>query len=107
MTFVEPSAQDVMLVCRNGHVITDLLRANPDLSLGHCDRCGAVTFDRCLTCGQELPGGHGLQDIVPIGERRPPQYCAGCGAAFPWTIARALPTQNTLDELQRLLRRLP
>lgn len=99
---------DVMLVCRNGHVITSSLQANPELSLGHCDRCGSATFNRCLTCGQALPGSPRDLDLVPIGEIRPPHYCSTCGAAFPWTHRSPQATsQDVLEELCKLLRRTP
>jgi hypothetical protein len=101
-------AYDVMQVCRNGHVITDRLLRCPDQAAGHCDRCGAVTFDRCLTCGQELPGATLLAGPVPIGTPRPPNYCGRCGAAFPWTTRPAFPsTETPLTRLESLLRPLP
>jgi hypothetical protein len=100
-------AHDVMQVCRNGHVITDRLRRCPDQAAGHCDRCGAVTFDRCLTCGQEFPGATLLAGPVPIGTPRPPNYCVRCGAAFPWTTRSVTSTNAPLDRLESLLRRLP
>ena len=28
--------RDVMLVCRSGHVVTDSLRANPEMNVAHC-----------------------------------------------------------------------
>jgi len=100
-------AHDVMQVCRNGHVITDRLLRCPDQAAGHCDRCGAVTFDRCLTCGQELPGATLLAGPVPIGTPRPPNFCGRCGAAFPWS-ARPEPSRDTpLDQLESLWRPLP
>jgi hypothetical protein len=98
--------QDVMLVCRNGHLITDRLHGCPDQALSHCDRCGALTLSRCGTCGQELPGALPLPGPVPIGERRPPSYCAQCGAAFPWA-PRPRPAADPLGTLEALLRRLP
>ena len=108
MNFLDPTRHDVMQVCRNGHVITDLLRALPERALSHCDRCGAVTLDRCLTCGEELPGSVYVPEAVPIGDRRPPQYCSACGAAFPWTLRpeqRLGPSAHAV--LERFLRRLP
>lgn len=101
-------AQDAMQVCRNGHVITDRLHTVPEQALDHCDRCGAATYDRCLTCGCELPGAIPLPGLVPVGGRCPPQYCAACGAAFPWTqhALRATPSVP-LRQLDTLLRRLP
>jgi hypothetical protein len=100
--------RDVMQVCRNGHVITDLFYTFPERALGHCDRCGAVTTTRCQTCGRELPGSVYVADAFPIGESKPPQYCSTCGAAFPWTPKRPIGrTENCLGRLEMLLRRLP
>jgi hypothetical protein len=96
---------DVMLVCRNGHVITDRLRGSPEQALGHCDRCGATTLSACLTCGQELPGAAALPGPVPIGRPRLPLYCPCCGAAFPWA-PRPRPAADPLAALESLLRRL-
>ncbi|HEV3257641.1 MAG TPA: DUF2321 domain-containing protein [Gemmataceae bacterium] len=98
---------DVMQVCRNGHVITDLLRAYPERGLSHCDRCGAETLDRCPTCGRELPGAVAVPGPVPVGHSRPPQYCAACGAAFPWTEQPAEPVSGPEVVLETFLRRLP
>jgi hypothetical protein len=97
-----------MLICRNGHVISERLHTCPDQRLSHCDRCGAATLDRCLTCGWELPGAPLMPGPVPIGKRRPPQYCLLCGASFPWT-QRARPTSGggPVALLESLLRRLP
>jgi hypothetical protein len=97
-----------MQVCRNGHVITDRLLRCPEQAAGHCDRCGAVTLDRCLTCGQELPGASLLAGPGPIGTLRPPNFCGRCGAAFPWTTRPSSSATDTpLDRLASLLRRLP
>jgi hypothetical protein len=99
--------QDVMQVCRRGHVITDLLRSCPERSLMHCDRCGAVTLERCPTCGRELPGALVVPGLQPIGARQPPAYCATCGAAFPWTKQHRPPKTETLTVLENMLERLP
>jgi REase_DpnII-MboI/Uncharacterized protein conserved in bacteria (DUF2321) len=99
---------DVMQVCRNGHVITDRLLSAPDQGELHCDRCGAATVSRCLTCGQELPGALLLPGPVPIGKPQPPQYCSLCGASFPWTVRpRSTPAGTPLGMLETLLRRVP
>jgi hypothetical protein len=101
-------SRDVLLVCRNGHVITDHLRTCPEQHRTHCDRCGATTLDRCLTCGQLLPGAVLLPGLLPIGEPQLPQFCNNCGAAFPWTRRSPAPTTATpLGQLTELLRRLP
>jgi hypothetical protein len=100
--------QDVMQVCRNGHVITDLLRSHPESGLTHCDRCGASTLEHCLTCGRELPGSLTIPGLRPLGLRQPPLYCPTCGAAFPWTVRpRPTPLPDPLTRLESMLRRLP
>lgn len=108
METIAPCLQDWMQVCRNGHVITDLLRTFPEQARSHCDRCGAVTLDRCATCGERIPGAIYVAEAVPIGVRRPPAYCFTCGAAFPWTVRRQSPRPpGALAVLECLLRRLP
>ncbi len=100
--------QGIMQVCRHGHVITGLLQVYPGEGLSHCDRCGAETIDRCPTCGQGLAGSAYVPGLVPIGRLRPPAYCSGCGARFPWTEAPSpTPTAEALPRLEALLRRLP
>jgi hypothetical protein len=107
MPSIPESMQDVMQVCRNGHVITDLLRTCPERALTHCHRCGAATIDRCPTCGHELPGAIAVPGLQPIGVRQPPCYCPTCGAAFPWTKRARPPVRDALVVLETLLRRLP
>jgi hypothetical protein len=101
------STPDVMQVCRSGHVITDLLHGYPDRGLSRCDRCGAPTVDRCLTCGLPIPGAVYVPGLVPAGSRPPPSYCTGCGAPFPWTNKPRLSHSDPASKLERLLRRLP
>jgi hypothetical protein len=107
------TTRDVMQVCRNGHVITDLLHTYPERGLSHCERCGAETLDRCQTCGRELPGAALLPGLVTLGGARAPQYCADCGAAFPWTNRQPQPAPEAAPEaapelsLEALLHRLP
>ncbi len=98
---------DVLLVCSSGHVITDRLQTCPEQGFGHCPRCGADTLSQCPTCGHELPGAMLSLGPVPIGTSRPPQYCALCGAAFPWAPRPQPPDSVSLDLFESLLRRLP
>jgi hypothetical protein len=107
MSPTETIVQDVMQVCRNGHVITDLLRTFPERAVTHCDRCGAVTMECCPTCGHELPGAIVVPGLHPVGARPAPHYCERCGAAFPWTRQRHPPKRESLTILENLLRRLP
>src|SRR5262249_39121477 len=98
---------DVMQVCRNGHVITDRLRACPETGRSHCDRCGSVTLEGCRTCGEELTGSVALPGMVPSGARQPPHYCPSCGAPFPWADRRRSLAPSFRAQLENLLRRLP
>ena len=45
--------RDLMLVCRNGHVITDRLKARPDLRLPRCDTIFRVFRGRSCCAGHE------------------------------------------------------
>lgn len=108
MESVDELSQDVMQVCRNGHVITDLLRTYPERGLSHCHRCGSATVDRCSTCGMALPGAIRVPGLEPIGGRRPPLHCATCGAPYPWARKPAhAPAADAFVTLEKLLRRLP
>ncbi len=106
MTVLDGRVRDTMQVCRNGHVINDLLHSCPERSQRHCDRCGAGTLDHCATCGQELPGAVYVPGLVPVGVLQPPQFCAACGAPFPWA-ARPAEVAGPWAVLEPLLRRLP
>jgi hypothetical protein len=101
-------AQDVMEVCRNGHVVTCRAQTAPEERRSHCDRCGADTLRACPTCGHALPGAVVIPGLQPIGAGKAPSICARCGAAFPWTDwrrrARDVPAARTLEAF---FRRLP
>jgi hypothetical protein len=100
------SLVDVMQVCRNGHVITDRLRSDPQSGRTHCERCGASTMDHCSTCGTELPGALAGVDLIPIGAMPPPRACPTCGAVFPWA-RKPRPAPEPLATIEEMLRRLP
>lgn len=107
MSPIETSVQDVMQVCRNGHIITDRLHSCPERARTHCDRCGAVTLERCPTCGHDLPGAFVVPGLHPLGVGPPPRYCATCGVAFSWTKQTQPPKREAVRVLEDLLRRLP
>jgi hypothetical protein len=104
---MEAGVRDVMQVCRNGHVITDLLHSYPDRGLFHCDRCGAQTVDRCSTCGEPIPGAIYVPGLPAAGSCPAPNYCSSCGAAFPWTTRPRQAPASPRAHLETMLRRLP
>src|SRR5262245_54418278 len=107
MTTTEKLPRDLMLVCRNGHVITDRLRARPDLRLPRCDLCGAATLDRCPTCAHLFAGAAVVHGFEPVGTRSAPAVCTACGVIFPWARPPEPPDDGPLARLELLLRRLP
>ena len=107
MTRARPEQADVMQVCENGHVITDVLLSQPGRGQRHCDRCGAPTLDSCPTCGQQIPGSVPLAGLTTTGYRRAPACCASCGAAFPWSRRVEKSPPRDTGDLEQFLRRLP
>ena len=107
MRFGEDQRQDVLLVCQNGHVITDRMRHGGDEIPAACDRCGAATLHSCPTCGQDLPGAIVVPGLHPTGLLRPPACCERCGAAFPWTKLVAPAPVPAVTVLEGLLKRMP
>lgn len=107
MTTTDNPPRDLMLVCRNGHVITDRLKARPDLRLPRCDVCGADTLDRCPTCAQLFAGAFPVPGFEPVGTHSAPAVCTTCGSTFPWARPDEPASDEPLARLERLLRRLP
>ncbi len=84
-----------MLVCENGHVLTDRLERSPN-DTPHCSKCGAKTISKCPSCGAKIRGDLRDSGIVVLGHTTPaPKYCPECGEPFPWTAA-------SLDALREL-----
>jgi|RhiMethySRZTD1v2_1073278.scaffolds.fasta_scaffold221764_1 DpnII restriction endonuclease/uncharacterized protein DUF2321 len=107
MTTTDIERRDLMLICRNGHVITDRLRARPDLRLPRCDVCGADTLDRCPTCAHLFAGAFPVPGFEPVGTRGAPAVCTTCGTTFPWARPEEPAIDEPLSRLERLFRRLP
>ncbi len=79
---------DVMQVCLNGHLITDLLNIMAD-GKKFCDSCGEKTISECLHCKTPIKGARvSLSGRVISGIIHVPPYCENCGEEFPWTSKR-------------------
>ena len=82
--------QDVQQVCLNGHQVTDSLGTDPQYGRQHCQKCGARTITKCPACNADIPGTYHYEGVVGGFESEPvPEFCAGCGAPFPWSGKKA------------------
>jgi len=76
---------DTMLVCENGHKITDLFDSYPDHFVERCSGCGAKTISQCPHCQEKIRGYHHIPGVVGIFDAPPPpQFCHKCGNPYPW-----------------------
>lgn len=74
-----------MMVCENGHVITDELEQSSRGS-AFCDDCGAPNITTCQECGTPIRGGLIDSGVLMIGfNSSAPKYCHNCGQPYPWT----------------------
>lgn len=92
------------VACLNGHVITGAVEAYPGRATPRCRTCGSATLRACRECGVELRGG---QYSMRLDDRAEPpwavpNYCHGCGAAYPWTRLKRDAIEATIAELQEL-----
>lgn len=78
---------DSAVVCRNGHVITDMASRSSQAGQKFCDDCGAATLSRCPNCGTPIRGDYHSDSVVFISARAPvaPKNCHECGKPYPWT----------------------
>lgn len=91
-----------MLVCENGHVLTDCLERSSN-DTPYCSECGAKTLSKCPKCGAKIRGELRDSGVVMIGfTTSAPNYCPECGSPFPWTAA-SLEALRELAELDDAL----
>jgi hypothetical protein len=93
----------VALVCRNGHVVNDRLRASPERNPEFCPICGAETVSACPGCREPLLGAY-LPERAASAPTSPsvvrvPRFCASCGRPLPWT-------ERTLSAARAMIREL-
>ena len=87
-----------MAVCLNGHCRSDYI----DIGVSeekYCEQCGAKEITKCPNCHQYIPGFTDRQGIVEFGRKhlRVPNYCANCGAPYPWTSSRIEAAQELIE----------
>lgn len=88
-------------VCKRGHLVTDDTTRHGEIG-NRCTVCGAPVLRACPVCEHRIRGDYHVEGVAVIGlaPRSPPNFCDGCGAAFPWVDrqGRIYELQNLLDE---------
>jgi hypothetical protein len=79
---------DTALVCKNGHVITSILKISPQTYEKFCKECGAETLSQCPSCQADIRGDYHVPGVMGLFEYHAPKYCHACGSAYPWTATR-------------------
>jgi hypothetical protein len=82
---------DVQQVCRNGHVITALLKTFPATGQKFCDKCGESTICACEFCHTPMKGADLVAMALDVFYKVPRfahSYCSACGKPYPWTQKR-------------------
>jgi uncharacterized protein (TIGR02391 family) len=73
-------------ICRSGHLVWAKGSEVADLS---CSGCGQEFIDTCKACGYKIDNSfvtrESLLDKKPLNFPRTPEFCARCGAPYPWT----------------------
>jgi len=84
---------DSMQVCMNGHMITSHVHKHPEDLRKFCQECGEKTIVECPECSLFIPGHEDIPGLAYPGPSEPPDYCHGCGSAYPWTKPKSLSTE--------------
>ena len=87
-------------ICRRGHVMTRDATIT-SLATRRCQTCGAEVITRCPSCNGMIRGHYFVPGVIGFGGNyTPPDFCADCGAPFPWASrqARIYELMNLLDE---------
>ena len=101
---------DVALACRNGHLINDRSRGDPDRNVPWCSTCGSETISACPGCREPIPGFYYDKRESFVASEPPsgralsqvPQYCHACGRPFPWTERAMSAARSLIRELAGL-----
>jgi hypothetical protein len=103
--------RDTMLVCLEGHVITDRLIDSPEDGKKCCPKDGSETLSECPSCKAAIPGTlHGTGVVIIGSLPRAPERCENCGSAFPWTGKAGASRASVIavaDVLDRIFEHFP
>lgn len=88
-------------VCTNGHVISSTLESVKEAKGKFCSECGAPTITNCQNpnCKRPIEGDYYNPDVTVIGTFPPPNFCNGCGSAYPWTESAINAAKEYTNEL--------
>jgi len=86
------------LACQNGHAISSGVELG--FSSNHCEDCGAAAVASCQNCKTSLRGSY--KSGLSTSKWCPPAFCHGCGAPFPWTLAKIGAVRELTDAIDEL-----
>ncbi|MDP2653103.1 MAG: DUF2321 domain-containing protein [Candidatus Omnitrophota bacterium] len=81
---------DVMLVCENGHKITESLESSPENYVERCSKCGAKTLSECPSCNENIRGYYHIPGVIGLGSASVQDFCHKCGSPYPWKGKKAV-----------------
>lgn len=84
-------------ICLKGHVLH--YDGMPFDSKVHCTKCGAACIDECPHCQEPIRGAQ----LYRGADYERPQYCHGCGRAYPWMQERLQTARELLYHDDKLL----
>jgi hypothetical protein len=89
------------LICFNGHIINGNMEDHPKDNQNFCSECGAKTINSCQQCGTKIRGDqdYGFEYYML---QFVPNYCGGCGTAFPWLEEKLKAAKELADEMEEL-----
>lgn len=90
---------DTALICPNGHIINDSMKAHPVHNKKFCPHCGEKAISQCLSCSTEIQGECHYPNVAGLGMRTPPKHCHSCGAPYPWTAKKIKATKDVIAGL--------
>jgi hypothetical protein len=90
---------DTAQICTRGHVITSYLVSQPQGSQKFCKTCGSPTITTCQVCNENIRGEYHVPGVISFFPYSVPDFCHGCGSAYPWTVAKSRATKELSDKI--------
>ncbi|WP_318582892.1 DUF2321 domain-containing protein [Bacillus paranthracis] len=93
---------DITQICLNGHIINDTYKKYPEHNQDFCEDCGEKTITACRGCNADIRGARHDYNGTDLWVETPPNYCAHCGQAYPWTETALEAAKELAQEIDGL-----